>query len=122
MKIRKDQTRLLASPRAVITQFLSLGGNKRIENVIRRIEKLDDGAVNALYQKVLVDFSSRHRNLEQIFRSHYEKVAAAFGKNLDHLSPVAKLLLGAFFTKEYSIQSAALFNPSIVSHPDQTNL
>ncbi len=42
--------------------------------------------------------------------------------NYCHFSENRKLLLGAYFTKEYSIQSAALFNPSIVSHPDQNNL
>ena len=54
--------------------------------------------------------------------AHFHKVNARYENDLTLFSEGQKLLLGAYLTKEYSIQAAALFNPSIVSHPDQQGL
>ncbi len=122
MNLKKSLLHLYASPKAVITQFLNLPGNNRIENVIERIEKLNDQQADGLMKKVMHDFASRHRDIEETFKDHFNKIEKLYGKNLQHFSHTKKLLTGAFFTKEYSIEAAALFNPSIVLHPDQTNV
>ena len=70
--------------------------------------------------KVVKDFGSRHRDIEHVFTDHFNHASSLFAEDVCDFSLSRKLLLGAFFTKEYSIQAAALFNPSIVSHPDQT--
>ena len=54
--------------------------------------------------------------------NHFHQTGLQYGKDLSHLTPQKQLLMGAFFTKEYSIESAALFNPSMVFHPDQNGL
>ena len=72
--------------------------------------------------KVMKHFAGRHRNIEETFINHFNRLNNQYQDDLLHFSPTRKLLLGAFFTKEYSIQAAALFNPSIVPHPDQDNL
>ena len=65
----------------------------------------------------------RHRNISKIFEKHFSKVAhlfSALGVDPETISETRKILIGSYFTMEYSIESAAFFNPSIVEHPDQT--
>ncbi len=74
---------------------------------------------------VLRDFSSRHRNISKIFQKHFDRTRDILnGKagDLLSLSTFKKLLIGAFFSAEYSIESAAFFNPSMIEDPDQTGL
>jgi predicted GH43/DUF377 family glycosyl hydrolase len=122
MKIIKHPVRLHASAKGVITHFLFLPGNNRISNVIKRVEKLTEEEVALCMNKVMKQFAGRHRNIEEAFINHYNRLNNQYEDGLIHFSPERKLLLGAFFTKEYSIKAAALFNPSIVPHPDQDNL
>lgn len=122
MKLTKYPIRLRASSKAVITHFLFLPGVNRIKNVVKRIKKLNEKEVDVCMKQVMKNFAGRHRNIEKTFFKNFSRVQDQYGKNLQHLSAKKNLLLGAFFTKEYSIQAAALFNPSIVPHPDQTNL
>ncbi|MEO8821356.1 MAG: glycoside hydrolase family 130 protein [Ginsengibacter sp.] len=123
MKITKKDIRFYASPKAVITQFLHLPGNDRVKNIVERVESLQDKDVLASLDKIKKDFADRHHNLDEILLSHFKNVESQFKeKDLSVLSSQKKLLIGAYFTKEYSIESAALFNPSIVPHPDQSGL
>jgi predicted GH43/DUF377 family glycosyl hydrolase len=122
MKVRKEDLKLYANPAAVITQFLQLPGEDRITNIIRRAKQLGDDEVNSLLEKLTKEFGWRHRNLDSIFLDHFSRIYKQFENDLLLFSHRRKLLLGAYFTKEYSIQAAALFNPSIVPHPDQKNL
>src|SRR5579872_4741608 len=116
MNINKNKLRLYASAKAVIAQYLTLPGNSRIEHVIRRLDMLDEKEVTVLLEQVMQEFGARHRNIQRIFLSHARRTEEKYGRSLGHFSPEKKLLLGAFFTKEYSIEAAALFNPSMVPH------
>ncbi len=122
MKVDKSSIKLFASPKAVIAQFLNLPGESRITNIIRRVKNLSDEDVKYLLEKVMKEFAARHRNIESIFTDHFNKINKQYRNDLLLFSESKKLLLGAFFTKEYSIQAAALFNPSIVPHPDQSGM
>ena len=122
MKITKHPIRLNASANAVITNFLYLPGNNRVNNLVHRIRILEESHVDCCLETVMKEFAKRHRNIEQVFSNHFNKVEKLCEDDLSHFSPKRKLLLGAYFTKEYSIQAAALFNPSIVAHPDQKGL
>jgi predicted GH43/DUF377 family glycosyl hydrolase len=73
--------------------------------------------------QVLRDYSMRHRNISKIFEKHFNKIAPLLTQtNIDPelLGFPQKILIGSYFTMEYSIESAAFFNPSIVEHPDQS--
>src|SRR5437773_8906117 len=118
MKITKNSIRLHASAKGVITYFLYLPGSNRISNVIKRVENLTEKEVISCMNNVMKEFSGRHRNIEETFINHFNRLNNQYPDDLLHFSPNKKLLLGAFFTKEYSIRAAALFNPSIVPHPD----
>jgi predicted GH43/DUF377 family glycosyl hydrolase len=122
MKITKNSIRLHASARGVITHFLYLPGKNRINNIVKRVEALEESEVDRCLEKVMKDFISRHRNIEETFLNHFHRIENESEIELSHFSSRKKLLVGAFFTKEYSIQAAALFNPSIVAHPEQGDL
>ena len=69
----------------------------------------------------MLDFSGRHEDIGHIFERHLNEVKGYLPRDA-MLSDVQRALIGAYFTMEYSIESAALFNPSIVLHPDQSHL
>ena len=69
----------------------------------------------------MTDFSGRHEDIGHVFERHLNEVKDYLPRDT-MLSDVQRALIGAYFTKEYSIESAALFNPSIVPHPDQSHL
>ncbi len=122
MKIQKQPLRLTASPRAVIALFLHLPGEARVLHVVQRVEGMPEAAVHVCMKSVMEEFGNRHRNLRGIFLTHFQRVEDQVPTGLSHFTMQRQLLLGAYFTKEYSIQAAALFNPSIVPHPDQEGL
>jgi predicted GH43/DUF377 family glycosyl hydrolase len=122
MKIEKQDLRLTATPRAVITLFLHLPGEERIGDLVRRVEEMSDTEVHTCMAGVQDGFRGRHRHLRMTWLDHFQRVEDRYGKDLSHFGMERQLLLGAFFTKEYSIQAAALFNPSMVPHPDQEGL
>ena len=122
MQINKSATKLYASPEAVINQYLYLPGQNRVGNIIDRVTRMDEISVDKSLANVLKNFELRHRDIKAVFLRNFDKVQQQFQGDISSFSHSRKQLLGAFFTKEYSIQAAALFNPSIVSHPDQQGL
>jgi len=81
--------------------------------------RLDAEASVQQLREVLENFGGRHRNLLEIFEAR----AAEMEEALDPHAPLSKTqrgLIGAYFLNEYSFEASALFNPSIVRHPDQT--
>ena len=87
--------------------------------VLKRILALSDDDVRSSLNDVIVRFDGRHRDLVGTFRRHAHELADRLDPDI-HLSDARILLLGAAFTSEYAIEGAALCNPSIVAHPDQT--
>ncbi|MBS2212188.1 glycoside hydrolase family 130 protein [Carboxylicivirga mesophila] len=102
----------------VITRAHIPGELTRINNIINRVLKLTNGGVERELQKVYRDFESRHRNLDHQLIKHFNKVSEYIPACVQ-LSQNMRMLIGAYLTMEYSIESAALFNPSIVAHPNQ---
>jgi len=82
---------------------------------------LSETAAKNLIAQIMIDFSGRHEDIGHIFERHLNEVKDYLPRDA-MLSDVQRALIGAYFTKEYSIESAALFNPSIVPHPDQSHL
>jgi predicted GH43/DUF377 family glycosyl hydrolase len=82
---------------------------------------LDAASVAALLSEVLENFFGRHRNLLETFESRADEMEAAFAGH-PTFTQDQRRLIGAYFLHEYSFEAAALFNPSIVSHPDQSGV
>jgi len=120
-KVKRKKTKILRDTSRVITRFHIPGNNNRISKIINRVLNLTDNEVEGLIEKVLFDFSDRHKNIRRVLERHYSEVAE-YIPNGKQISEIKKLLIGAYFTMEYAIESAALFNPSIVPDPDQTNV
>ncbi|NWJ51729.1 MAG: response regulator [Bacteroidetes bacterium] len=111
-------------PKRVIARFFSLGP-ERSKKVISRILSLSEDDTLQTLNQTLRDFSERHRNISRIFTRHFhcvESLIHEVGTDPETLTQERRLLIGAYFTHEYSIESAAFFNPSMVEDPDQANL
>src|SRR5665647_1375494 len=109
-------------PTRVIARFLYMN-DERSADIIRKVLAMPEKEVNIAMSQLLRGYSRRHRNISRIFEKHFAKLAPIFNKievNEDDLSVSQKALIGSYFTMEYSIESAAFFNPSIVDNPDQT--
>ncbi len=96
-------------------------GDSRAVSVTDRILALDDIDVRATLTDLRQRFGHRHRHLEDIWSSHFRLASRRLGDGED-VPADKKLLIGAYFTREVSLEGAALFNPSIVAHPDQGGL
>jgi predicted GH43/DUF377 family glycosyl hydrolase len=108
-------------PRRVITRPFRPATEDHIVHIVNRVLALDEVRVKSLLQQTLKDFAHRHKDLQSILMRNYQKIGA-FIPVPEALSAERKLLLGSCFTMEYSIESAALFNPSIVIYPKQNNV
>ncbi len=114
---RHEVTLLPESARVIIRPFIP-SEIHRITTIIGRALALTEEEVRLELDAVLSEFDSRHFEIKPLLLSHYEKVKQhVFTQKM--LSPERELLIGALFSGEYSLESAAIFNPSIVPHPDQ---
>jgi hypothetical protein len=82
---------------------------------------LPESRVGALLDAVIAEFSQRHEKIRNRFMARFEQVRDLL-VTTEEVSVPRRLLIGSYFLAEYSLESAALFNPSIVRHPDQTGL
>ncbi|WP_091873596.1 glycoside hydrolase family 130 protein [Pricia antarctica] len=108
----------------VVARFFN-NGEKRTHELIKRVRALDPQAVNRELEHTLREFAGRHRNISQIFLRHFEEhrgPIAYLGIDESRFSQEEKLLIGSYATMEYSIESAAMFNPSIIEDFDQSFL
>jgi predicted GH43/DUF377 family glycosyl hydrolase len=96
-------------------------GRGRVSGIIDRVLDLSESEAEALLIRLRSDFDGQHSNLDGSWLHQFGKIKG-YLTNGRSLSPNRQLLIGALFTAEYALESAALFNPSIVPHPDQTDL
>ncbi|QDV24933.1 glycoside hydrolase family 130 protein [Aureliella helgolandensis] len=118
-----NRTGLVLSPnkQRVVLRPFDLPTDDRILRVIARVSALTESDVDALLGQVLVEFHGRHQDPQAFFERRFQKIRHHLLTDIPP-SKNRRLLLGAYFTQEYALESAALFNPSLVWHPDQSNL
>lgn len=116
MQIRRLSNRITADPRKVILRRRGLGGS--LEDFIDKFKKLSPRTVENEWSSTRALFSQRHRDFEDRLTAIAKAVIKETGFETE--SQTHKYLLGAYLAMEYSIEAAALFNPSIVPHFDQT--
>jgi len=121
LKVKRKAIKIVSDTSRVITRLHLPDDRHRISKLIQRILNLPETAAKKLMAQVMIDFSGRHEDIGHIFERHLDVVRKYLPRDT-MLSDVQRALIGAYFTKEYSIESAALFNPSIVPHPDQRHL
>jgi predicted GH43/DUF377 family glycosyl hydrolase len=93
----------------------------RIERILGRIAALSEAEVDLLLEDVMREFHDRHQRTRQFFLHRFEEIRGHLLTD-QALCENRRLLMGAYFTQEYALESAALFNPSMVWHPDQSGL
>ena len=97
-----------------------------MSGIISRILALPEAGVGPLLDQVTAEFSQRHEKIRDLFLERFEQVRdsmiGAPGLKDKEVPLRRRRLIGAYFLAEYSLESAALFNPSIVPHPDQSDL
>jgi len=121
LNVERKPNKIIGDTSRVITRPHLPDDIHRISRIIGRVMDLSYTSAKDLITKILRDFSARHEDIHHIFERHLDRVKDFLPKGVI-LSEVQKGLIGAYFTKEYAIESAALFNPSIVPHPDQSHL
>ncbi|MBL9134412.1 MAG: glycoside hydrolase family 130 protein [Verrucomicrobiales bacterium] len=109
-----DRSRVLMRPFRPTTDDIA-------RRMVARVMALPEDEVARLLGQLLGEFAERHEQVEGIFRARFAEVSH-YLEAVAPPSPERMLLLGAYFTHEYSPESAALFNPSMVPHPDQSGL
>ena len=121
MKITRTGTVLRPDASRVLFRPFNPMGEERPLRLIARILSLPEEEASEMLSQVLAEFKTRHQRLLDYFLVRFESVRH-FLPTDQPLSNERKLLIGAYFTNEYSLEAAALFNPSIVPHPDQEGL
>lgn len=111
--LRPDPTRVLFRP-------FDLGTTRTLK-IIARVGSMSDEEAEQKLDEVIREFGGRHYKLERFLLQRFEQIKPQLLTD-EPLAEDRKLLLGAYFTMEYSLESAALFNPSMIWHPDQTNV
>jgi predicted GH43/DUF377 family glycosyl hydrolase len=117
------RTRLILKPsnsRVVIRPFEPTSEH-RFEKIIARVASLPEEEVDRLLEGVMCEFRERHQRTREFFLHRFEQVRKHLLTD-QPLSENRRLLIGSYFTQEYALESAALFNPSMVWHPDQSGL
>lgn len=122
MKFRVDRINLRINPdyKKVIPRLLTVS-NERSRKMIARVLEMNEEEAKHVINQVLEEFASRYKDIQSIFEKHFGLKKYFLTEEKQRvLSKEKRLLIGAYFTMEYSIEAAALFNPSIVEDPDQS--
>jgi len=123
--VHRLDARFYPDPKRVIARFFFPGPDSRVKKIITKVVEIDDEEAKLTLNQALRSFSDRHRNISKVYKKHFEHVihfVKELGYEPNDIPEFKQLLIGAFFTNEYSIESAAFFNPSMVEDPDQSNL
>ncbi len=121
INVHRTQLTLRPDPGRVLARPLNLANDQRARTICRRVMALPEAEVHALLEQVQAEFGDRHPETRAFLKRRFEEVRHCVVPGQD-CSEQRELLLGAYFTHEYSLEAAALFNPSIVPHPDQSDL
>ena len=122
----RSSVRITPDPSRVIAKLFVPGEEvpenaSRTAAVIARVLSLNEDQVHAALADTLESFEGRHRDLRGTFSRHFETISHRIPLERP-VSNATRLLIGSYFTHEYAIEGAALCNPSMVAHPDQSGL
>ena len=121
IQVRRMSTVLKPSQSRVLLRPFSPGDPQRIRRIIARVMSLPEEEVGSLLEEISTELSRRHHQVHRRFLERFEQVREMLPADAEP-SEQRRLLIGSYFLAEYSLESAALFNPSLVPHPDQADL
>jgi predicted GH43/DUF377 family glycosyl hydrolase len=121
MNVKRSEIVLKPNNHRVLFRPFQPNDPQRALKIVARVMELREEEAEELTEQVLTEFHGQHRQLRRFFLQRFDAVSQYL--LTDHPpSDSRKLLIGAYFTQEYALESAALFNPSMVWHPDQSGL
>lgn len=127
VELVQHELRLHADPARVVVRPFHLAWQasgpdlERVQKLASEIFALDARTVRAELSVVLRDFADRHWQIEKVFEDRFAEIEPRLGLS-GTMKKEMRQLIGAYFCHEYSFAAAALMNPSVVRHPDQTGL
>jgi predicted GH43/DUF377 family glycosyl hydrolase len=124
LPVERKPVKIYPDPTRVIARFFFYGEGRAIE-IIKKVMNLTEQEVASIIMPLLQEYSKRHRKITNVFTRHCEKLRKLInemGIDMSSMSQYRKLLIGSYFTHEYSIESSAFFNPCCIEDPDQTEL
>lgn len=124
ISVTRKNIKFMPDFKRVVARFF-MNGNERTIRLVERLQGLDEQQISLALEHTLREFANRHRNISRIFFKHCEQIRGvieAMGLDYAGLSKERKMLIGSYCTMEYSIESAAFFNPSIIEDIDQMHL
>lgn len=116
MKIHKSKIKLKPSSKRWLLRPFVPGNPHQVEHILLRILSTDKKHIHSLNERVVNRYKNSHPNIEEIFLKHYENVKGRIASNMP-MTKALELIIGAYFSQFYALESTALFNPSIVVHP-----
>jgi predicted GH43/DUF377 family glycosyl hydrolase len=121
MDVKRTGVVLRPNNSRVVFRPFEFTNEERILKVIGRIMALSEAAVDGLLDEVMQQFRGRHQRIRDFFLLRFNQVKQYLLTDLD-VSGNRQLLIGSYFAQEYALESAALFNPCMIWHPDQSGL
>jgi hypothetical protein len=123
MRLQADPARVVVRPFHIpIEAHPTTGGPGRVRRIVNAVLAMDTDTAHAELELVLRDFEARHWQTRNVFMTRYRAIEAGLGLDSSTIPEEKQQLIGAYFCHEYSYAAAALMNPSIVAHPDQSGL
>ena len=116
-RLRPDASRTLCRL-FVPGQETLIRGESRAMAVIDRVLDMSEEEVDTTLARTLARFSASYRDLAGTLEQNFQQIAHRLDGEIT-LGSARRQLIGAYFTQEYALEAAALFNPSMVAHPDQ---
>jgi predicted GH43/DUF377 family glycosyl hydrolase len=121
MDLKRTDILIKPNNARVLVRAFEFSDSARALRIVARVMSLSEAEVHQLVDNMLTEFHSRHQKARAFMLQRFE-YARQFLLTDAPLSENRKLLLGGYFTQEYALESAALFNPSMVWHPDQSGM
>jgi predicted GH43/DUF377 family glycosyl hydrolase len=118
--LKPDPSRTVVKPFSPQYPQAYAGNGPRTSAIVERILSLDPAEFERDLRETLESLDARHRDVDDMLLRRFESLCEGVdGREIDRDH---QRLIGAYFSEEYSFESAALFNPSVVPHPDQSGL
>ena len=121
LQVNRTNIQIRPDPSRVFLRAFETSGRERIQRIVARVMALSRSEAEREAAIMLKSFEGRHEKLQAFLLTRFGHVSEHLitDRPLNHCE---RLLIGAYFTLEYSLEAAALFNPSIVRHPDQSGI
>lgn len=121
LRLHADPSRVVVRPFHLAWQAKGLN-QSRSERLVTEVLEMDDRQAAKQLASVLKDFEPRHWQTRRVFMSRFEEIDAQMDQPMGDIGDTKRQLIGAYFCHEYSYAAAAIMNPSVVAHYDQSGM